>query len=504
MIDDLDFELSNGGVDFSSNTTNSTTFTATTKPSSDFYQLAFETNDFPSESSNSNDEIRTSESLEQKLSQVSLKRPSNVSRTSLRAYSISSSDVHSDEGTGSFLSGQLGLIEVLNISEFARLMVKDLRPRIARQLSHCQPAFIIFAAFRFGDHVQDDSLITELFNSIHTFLKDIAATSRDMDTLSMWLVYLYRLLNLFSQYDGKFEEEGWHFMNTEKQNSWRLKNFNFEPIRNQLKLRVEDFFQSLMKRVIEPLLTPKISAAILQHESDAPQMETKKITDDSKSRNLTRESSKESVVQSLDDMKEFLNVVHTKLRNFGADDVVLSQVFRQISQWICSLAMNQLVFRKDLCNFEKAIQIKHNVTEIENWFNKHELGFCSEALEPLIQASHLMQSRKDESNLDALSGDLTSKLTAKQVVAILQHYTPPPNFEEEEISSEFVNKLKDRLSERAALAEVNNSSQSLDSAIMPGTYLTKFNSQPFVYSDFVLEDLTVPSVLGLDSIIRLI
>jgi hypothetical protein len=73
-------------------------------------------------------------------------------------------------------------------------------------------------------------------------------------------------------------------------------------------------------------------------------------------RKLSREPSKE--VQSLDDIKEFLTIVHAKLVNFGADSVAIAQVFRQIAQWICCLAMNQLVFRKDLCTFEKAIQIK--------------------------------------------------------------------------------------------------------------------------------------------------
>lgn len=158
-----------------------------------------------------------------------------------------------------------------------------------------------------------------------------------------------------------------------------------------------------------------------------------------------------------------LDVVHTKLRAFGADDVLLGQTFRQLTHWIVSLAMNQLIFCSDLCTFEKAIQIKHNVVEVQNFLAAHELGFCSEVMEPLVQSAHLMQSKKDESNLSAICGEMTSRLSAKQVVSILQHYKPPANFEEERVTPEFIAKVKDRLEERAALANVNGTQQSVSS-----------------------------------------
>ena len=97
------------------------------------------------------------------------------------------------------------------------------------------------------------------------------------------------------------------------------------------------------------------------------------------------------------------------------------------------------------------------MSQVKRWLRAHDLSACSDTLEPLIQASHLMQSRKNEANLDTLCGEMTSRLWPKQAVAILQHYTPPSGFEEDSIDPAFIMKMRDRLCERAALAQANGS-----------------------------------------------
>ncbi|CAD5223482.1 unnamed protein product [Bursaphelenchus okinawaensis] len=417
-------------------------------------------------------------------------------RAYLRGHSLSSFEGNEEQGVLRLEPLAKGgnthsvLLEVFNIPEFTKILVYDLKPRMAKQLTPCLPAYLLFAALRYFDHAKDDACITGLFNAIHLLLKDISSASKDMDVLILWFVNSWRLLNLLRQFGGEQTEESWTARNTEKQNEWKFQHFNFEPIRNQLKLRVEDFYQNFMKNTVEPLLTPKIFPGILQHESESKVM---KCNGDQK----------EKECQSLDDIKEFLNLVYSKLRNFGAEPNAIVQTFKQISQWICALAMNQLVFRKDLCTFEKAIQVKHNVTELTNWLTDHDLAVCSEYLEPLIQAAHLMQSRKDEANIDTLCGEMTSKLTPKQVVSILQHYTPPPSFEEEAVNANFIVKLSDRLYQRAALADLNGD-YNPDTAIMPGTYLAPFDTSSFIYTDFPIDKITLPSCLRLDSVARLI
>jgi hypothetical protein len=128
-----------------------------------------------------------------------------------------------------------------------------------------------------------------------------------------------------------------------------------------------------------------------------------------------------------------------------------------------------------------------------------------------------MQSRKVDSNIETICGELTSLLTPKQVLSILENYTPASgSFEEEAVDSTLIIKISDRLNQRAALADVNgsktvgnslNSVNEIDlqgSAIMPGTYLVPFDTTQFVYSDVQLDKFFLPPFLRLDQIARLI
>lgn len=79
--------------------------------------------------------------------------------------------------------------------------------------------------------------------------------------MALWLVNSWRLLNLLRQYSSE-KNFDWNTQNTEMQNSQCIKNFHLEPLRNQLKLRVEVFYSNLMKRTVEPLLIPKIGKIV--------------------------------------------------------------------------------------------------------------------------------------------------------------------------------------------------------------------------------------------------
>ncbi|KAF8384625.1 hum-2 [Pristionchus pacificus] len=375
------------------------------------------------------------------------------------------------------------LLEVFNVPEFARVLVCDLKPRLARLITKCFPAYCLLVAFRYHDHARDEASLTGLFNTVHIMLKDTLTNSRDLDVLSLWLVNTWRLFNLLRQYSGEAGGEEWHAQNTERQNAQRMQAFDVEPIRRQLKSRVDDAYQALMKHAIEPVLNNKIVPGILQHESDWMNGGGKK------------ESKEGKDGKALDDLIDLLNFIHAKLSVYGADPVLLGTVFGQISAWICALALNHLMFRKELCNFEKAIQIKHNVTEVQSWLHSKGLGEHRAELEPLVQASHLLQSKKDEANIDTLCGEMTSKLKPRQVVAILQHYAPSDGFEERCLDADFLVKVQKKLNER--------NEPDPDSLIMMGTYLKPFDSRAFVYSEFQLESLALPSCLHLNQVSRI-
>ncbi|KAI1720591.1 myosin head (motor domain) domain-containing protein [Ditylenchus destructor] len=371
------------------------------------------------------------------------------------------------------------LLQVFNVPEFTRILVYDFKPRMAKRLMPCLPSYLMLMAFRYYDQTLDDAGLTGLFNSFQTTLKEVTSNATDTDTLALWLINGWRLFNLLRQYSN---EEQWKEKNTCVQMSQCIKNFNLEPLRNQLKLRVDLFYNNLMKRTVEPLLIPKIVPAVLQHESGAF---------------MTNGDSKESEKRSLPDLIEFLNFVFAKLKNYGADEILTGQVFRQISQWICSLALNHMMFRRELCTPVKAISIKHNVMEIQAWLSENKIR-GSEMFEPLIQASHLLQIRKSEAYLDILCGETTSKLNSKQVMAILRHFSPSDGFEDDALTEEFLAKVNQKLASRSS-----SDATEKDELLMRGTYLDPFDSDSFLYTDVQLETISLPTCLDFQSVSRL-
>ncbi|PAV83295.1 hypothetical protein WR25_11675 [Diploscapter pachys] len=378
------------------------------------------------------------------------------------------------------------LLEVVNVPEFARIIISDFKPRLAKLLTKSLPSYLILCSFRFYDQAKDEAQRTSLFSAVHANFKDTVSTSHDIDVVTLWFVNQWKLCNLLRQYAGDDGNPEWIALNTAKQNSHRINNYDMTPIREQLKLRIEECYQKLMKKIIEPNLTPKIVPAILQHESSS---------DITLATGTAQKNGNGNGPKGLKDLLNFLDSIYNKLQIFGGDSVLIGQVFHQICQWTCSLALNHMMFRKELCNFEKAVQIKHNVSETQSWLYQKGLGEMRETLEPLVQACHLLMSRKDE---ETICGELTSKLKPRQVVAILQHYDPSDDFEEP-IRPDFLIKVQRRLNERAAA-----NGESTETLIEKGTYLTPFDSSPFVYCDFKLETLSLPSCLHLEKVCRLL
>ncbi|KAK5968838.1 hypothetical protein GCK32_017238, partial [Trichostrongylus colubriformis] len=70
------------------------------------------------------------------------------------------------------------LVEVFNVPEFTRILICDLKPRLARLLTKSFPAYVILAAFRYHDHAHDETALTGLFSTLHIMLKDTVAVSR--------------------------------------------------------------------------------------------------------------------------------------------------------------------------------------------------------------------------------------------------------------------------------------------------------------------------------------
>ena len=139
------------------------------------------------------------------------------------------------------------------------------------------------------------------------------------------------------------------------------------------------------------------------------------------------------------------------IKEFGCDDVVLRQVLRQLIYFIVSISLNQLLgktltrslssgstdtrifettlfveicwlnfyfsVRRDLCNWTKAMQLRYNVSQIEEFLSRRNMreGPIIKELNPLVQSSQLMQVKKQDENDAKLLLQMCDSLTGAQV-----------------------------------------------------------------------------------------
>lgn len=90
---------------------------------------------------------------------------------------------------------------------------------------------------------------------------------------------------------------------------------------------------------------------------------------------------------------------------------------------------------------------RYNLSHVEQWARDEKLQSASEALQPIVQAAQLLQARKQlDEDVNSVC-DMCSKLSANQIVKILNLYTPADEYETR-VPVAFIKKVQDKLQER--------------------------------------------------------
>ncbi|KAG7488039.1 hypothetical protein MATL_G00029750 [Megalops atlanticus] len=145
-----------------------------------------------------------------------------------------------------------------------------------------------------------------------------------------------------------------------------------------------------------------------------------------------------------------LGALHTALSRQALPLSLLEQAFRQITHLLASTALNSLLLRKDICSWNRGLQIRYNVSLLEEWLRSRGLqsGDAVASLEPLIQAAQLLQvSKKSDADAKALVQTCTA-LSNQQIVKILTLYTPHSDLEER-VTLNFIRTVQGLLKERS-------------------------------------------------------
>ncbi|KYO21220.1 hypothetical protein Y1Q_0001487 [Alligator mississippiensis] len=364
-------------------------------------------------------------------------------------------------------------------------LILDLKPRgVAVNLIPGLPAYILFMCVRHADYLNDDqkvrSLLTSTINGIKKILKK---RGDDFETVSFWLSNTCRFLHCLKQYSG---EEGFMKHNTPRQNEHCLTNFDLAEYRQVLSDLAIQIYQQLV-RVLENILQPMIVSGMLEHETIQGVSGVKPTGLRKRTSSIADEGT-----YTLDSIIRQLNTFHSVMCQHGMDPELIKQVVKQMFYIVGAVTLNNLLLRKDMCSWSKGMQIRYNVSQLEEWLRDKNLmnSGAKETLEPLIQAAQLLQvKKKTDEDAEAICS-MCNALTTAQIVKVLNLYTPVNEFEERVLVS-FIRTIQMRLRDR------KDSPQLLMDAkhIFPVTF-------PFNPSSLALETIQIPASLGLGFILR--
>ncbi|XP_053317882.1 unconventional myosin-Va isoform X3 [Spea bombifrons] len=364
-------------------------------------------------------------------------------------------------------------------------LILELKPRgVAVNLIPGLPAYILFMCVRHADYLNDDqkvrSLLTSTINGIKKILKK---RGDDFETVSFWLSNTCRFLHCLKQYSG---EESFMKHNSPRQNEHCLTNFDLAEYRQVLSDLAIQIYQQLV-RVLENILQPMIVSGMLEHETIQGVSGVKPTGLRKRTSSIADEGT-----YTLDSIVRQLNTFHSIMCQHGTDPELIKQVVKQMFYIIGAVTLNNLLLRKDMCSWSKGMQIRYNVSQLEEWLRDKNLmnSGAKETLEPLIQAAQLLQvKKKTDEDAEAICS-MCNALTMAQIVKVLNLYTPVNEFEERVLVS-FIRNIQMRLRDR------KDSPQLLMDAkhIFPVTF-------PFNPSSLALETIQIPGSLGLGFLSR--
>ncbi|XP_031755052.1 unconventional myosin-Vc isoform X2 [Xenopus tropicalis] len=382
----------------------------------------------------------------------------------------------------------LGMLEFASEDEskLIRNLILDLKPRgVVVNMIPGLPAHIMFMCVRYTDYINNAERIKSLMNaSINSIKQVIKEHADDFEMLSFWLSNVHHFLNCLKQYSG---EEEFMKYNQPLQNKNCLKNFDLSEYRqiiSDLAIRIYHQFITVMENNLQPMIVP----GMLEYESlhgisvSKPTGFRKRSSsiDDTDSYTMT------SILQQL-------SYFYTTMCQHGMDPELLKQTMKQLFFLIATVTINSLFLRKDMCSCRKGMQIRCNISYLEEWLQGKNLqgATAKETLEPLSQAAWLLQVKKITDDDAKEIYERCTALSSVQIVKILNSYTPIDDFEKR-VTPSFVRKVQSMLNNREDCSQL----------MLDSKYLFQVTF-PFSPSPHALEMIQIPSSLKLGFLTRI-
>ncbi|XP_023699451.2 unconventional myosin-Vb isoform X1 [Paramormyrops kingsleyae] len=339
-----------------------------------------------------------------------------------------------------------GLLECRKRDEgkLIRNLITDLRVDCALSLPPGLPASVLFLCLQqadcTGDQARASSLCSAAINGMKGALKKHSA---DVDMTALWLKNSCLLGDMISQHHVSLLPAGRPVPGAVLPLTCDLS----EQQRLLSDLSIQTYQQLLS--ITEARLQPLIVSAILESEM-IPSLAAsggKPVGSRKRAGSDAKPGTAEPITMAT--VLRELGALHAALSRQALPPALLEQAFRQLLHLLAATAFNNLLLRKDMCCWSRGMQIRYNVSLLEEWLRSRGLqtGGAMASLEPLIQAVQLLQvSKRSDADAQALVQTCTA-LSSQQIVKILMLYTPHSDIEER-VTLNFIRTVQGLLKER--------------------------------------------------------
>uniref|UniRef100_A0A673C4V4 Myosin VC n=1 Tax=Sphaeramia orbicularis TaxID=375764 RepID=A0A673C4V4_9TELE len=380
----------------------------------------------------------------------------------------------------------LGMLEYKrdDESKLIQNIILDLKPKgVVVNMIPGLPSYILLMCIRHADYLNDETKLKSLMNATISAIKK--THHKDLELLSFWLSNTYLLLNCLKQYSG---EEEFMKQNTPRQMKNCLQNFDLSEHRqiiSDLAIHIYHQFISVMEKALSPAIVP----GMLEHES-LQGISSMKPTGFRKRSNSIYEDSETYTISSI---LQQLSIFHSIMMQHGMEPDLIQQAIKQMFYLVGATTLNNMMLRKDMCSCRKGMQIRCNISYLEEWLKEKELQNSNsmDTLRPLSQAAWLLQVNKSTEDDAKEITEKCTELNPVQIVKILNSYTPIDDFEKR-VSSSFVRKVQSLLHDREGSTQL----------MLDADYRFQVTF-PFRSSSQALELLQVPNSLHLGFLTRI-
>ncbi|KAM7388416.1 hypothetical protein PAMP_024590 [Pampus punctatissimus] len=318
-----------------------------------------------------------------------------------------------------------GLLECRKRDEtrLIKNLITDVRVDSALSLPPGLPASVLFLCVRQADCSGDQARARSLCSAAVTAMKAaLKKHNNDVDMTTLWLKNACLLHDLLNQHSPK------QTLNSEDQVP--LTTDLSDLIRALSDLCIQAYQQLLS--ITETRLQNIIVPAMLESETIPGLSGAAAKLVGSRKRTGSDPRTVGGDAHTMASVLRELGALHTALSHQALPQTLMEQAFHQLIYLISASALNSLLLRKDMCCWSRGMQIRYNVSLLEEWLRSRGLqaGGTVATLEPLIQAVQLLQAgKKTEADAQALSQTCTA-LSSQQIVKILTLYSPHSDLDE--------------------------------------------------------------------------